>query len=83
MTTDAITYCQKFLANLAEQEGEAIIVMNDAEIKEYKIACVRADYLQEVVDAACRIPELELKIHDYQIMVEKQAATIRALRNEI
>jgi len=83
MTTDAITYCQKFLTHLAKQDGVASVAMDDADLQRYKIACVRADYLQEVVDTARRTAEIEVKLYDYQTMVNSQSETIIALKEKI
>ena len=83
MITDALAHCQKFLTHLAAQDGEANIAMDDADLKKYKIACVRADYLQEVLDVARATAEMAVKLHDYQIMVNSQSETIIALKEKI
>jgi hypothetical protein len=50
----AIAHAEEFLHACANQDGEGNIAIDDEIIHDHKICCVRADYLQALVDAAKR-----------------------------
>lgn len=75
MITEAIDHCQKFLTALKAADGVCSMAMDEADVKNHTIACVRADYLQEVVDAARRVQEMEVQVAELGWMLD--AAIIR------